>query len=84
MTINVRDKADERRYEAWVGDQLVAFAASKVTDGRIALTRTETAPAFRGRGVARAVVEQAPDSARERQLAVLPLLLRPEGDRRQS
>lgn len=69
---SVRDNPDEHRFEIHDDDQLAGFSEYKLTKGRIAFTHTEVDPAFSRRGLARQLVTEALDDARERGLAVLP------------
>ena len=71
--VEVADAPDEQRYEARIDGELAAFAEYRLRPGRIVFTHTETAPAFRGHGVADALVRSALDDVRRRGLAVKAL-----------
>ena len=68
----VRDNPAKHRYEIYDDDQLAGFSEYKLTGSRIAFTHTEVDPAFRGRSLARQLVDGELDDARRRGLAVLP------------
>ena len=59
----VIDDADAKRYELWVGDDRVGFAAYRREPGRVVFTHTVVDPAQGGHGygsrIARAVVTDA-------------------------
>jgi hypothetical protein len=72
MTVTVRDNPTEHRYEVFDGEDLAGYLAYKLTNEHIALTHTETDPAFRGRGLARQLVTEGLEDARRRGLTVSP------------
>ncbi|KNE79300.1 MULTISPECIES: GNAT family N-acetyltransferase [Streptomyces] len=73
MSTAVRDNPVGNRYEIHDGERLAGFSDYRLTDDRrIAFTRTETLPEFRGRGLAGRLVAGQLDDARRRGLAVLP------------
>ncbi len=72
MTVTVRDNPARRRFEVLDDDLVAGFAEYRIDSPRISFTHTETDPAFRGRGLARTLVEHALDDVRERGFAVLP------------
>lgn len=68
----VRNDAD-RRYEVHFGDVLAGFTAFRVdARGRVLFPHTEVDPAFRGRGLAQAVVAEAMEDAARRGDTVVP------------
>lgn len=72
MAIEVRDNPNEERFEAEVDGELAGFAAYRLRPGLIAFIHTEVGDAFEGQGVGSALVSQALDEARRRELEVLP------------
>jgi predicted GNAT family acetyltransferase len=72
MTSTVRNNPAESRYEVYDDEQLAGFAVYELDGQQIALTHTEVAPPFGGRGLARHLVTEALDDARHRGLGVLP------------
>jgi len=66
----VRDDAEQQRYEAVLDGQLAGVAEYVLDGGRIVFTHTEVDPAFGGRGVGGALVEAAVADATGRGLAV--------------
>lgn len=59
----ITDDDRSRRYELWVGDDRVGFAAYRREPGRVTFTHTVVDPAFEGHGygsaLARAVIADA-------------------------
>jgi predicted GNAT family acetyltransferase len=72
VTTTVSDNRTEGRYEIHEGDQLAGFAEYDLAQHTISFTHTEVDPGFSGRGLARQLVTEALDDARQRGLAVLP------------
>jgi predicted GNAT family acetyltransferase len=72
VSSTVRDNQAESRYEVYDDERLAGFAVYQLDGQQIALTHTEVAPAFGGRGLARQLVTEALDDARRRGLGVLP------------
>ena len=68
----VSDNPDEERYEATVDGALAGFVAYRSRPGLIAFIHTEVDDAFEGHGVGSAVVSEALEDARRRELEVLP------------
>jgi predicted GNAT family acetyltransferase len=66
------DNPERQRYEVYQDDTLAGFAEYRLRDGAIALTHTETDPAFAGQGLASALVRHALDKARDQGLSVVP------------
>ena len=60
----VQDQPGKQRYEAFLGDELVGFAAYELTPGLVVFTHTEVDEAFEGRGVGGALVQGALDDVR--------------------
>jgi len=69
----VTDAVERSRYEAHLGGELVGFLEYIAKHGRIALVHTEVFPEFEGQGVASALVRNALDDARARELRVIAL-----------
>ena len=57
FVVTLRDNADEHRFEAIVGDRVVAFADYRALRGRIVVLHTEVDTAFEGRGVGRRLAQ---------------------------
>jgi predicted GNAT family acetyltransferase len=72
MAVEVRDNADEQRYEAWVDGELAGFTTYRSRPGLIAFVHTEIESAFEGHGVGSALVKHELDDARRRGLDVMP------------
>jgi hypothetical protein len=73
MDIVVRDDPKDFRFVGSAGDDVAGVAYYRLRKGQIAFTHTEVDPAFRGQGVGAALAREALGSARQRDLAVLPL-----------
>ena len=73
-TIEVRDNADEHRFEAWVEGALAGFSEYIPRDGWLVFTHTEVVPAYEGQGVGSAIARWALDDVRgDSRRKVLPL-----------
>jgi hypothetical protein len=72
VAIEVRDNAEEQRYEAVVDGALAGFAAYRIHPGQIAFLHTEVEDAFEGHGVGSMLIREALDDARRRGFEVLP------------
>lgn len=72
MAIEVRDNADEHRFEAHVDGELGGFTEYRSKPGLIAFIHTEVDPAFEGQGIGSALIGEALDEVRDRGLDVLP------------
>jgi predicted GNAT family acetyltransferase len=70
QAVQVTDNAEHNRYEARIGDRVVAFSTYRILDGRVVFLHTETDEAFGGRGIAGALVRGALDEVRARGLRV--------------
>ena len=72
--ITVTRNDEEHRYEVHVGDVLAGFTTFRIDSrGRLLFPHTEVDPAFRGRGLAQAVVSEAMTDAARRGETVVPL-----------
>jgi uncharacterized protein len=63
-TIEVVDNPERRRFEVWVGGELVGRAAYRVEPGTVVFTHTEVNPELQGQGVASELARQALDLVR--------------------
>ncbi len=71
--ITVVRNDEDRRYEIHVGDVLAGFTTFRPdAQGRLRFPHTEVDPAFRGRGLAQAVVAEAMADAARRGESVVP------------
>ena len=73
MATEVTDVPDKRRYEVSSDGQAAGYAEYILTDTLITFTHTEIDPAFEGKGMGSALIREALDDVRARELAVLPL-----------
>ena len=69
----VADNADEQRYEARQGSDVVGFIAYRLDPGRMTLIHTEVAPALEGKGIASQLVTEALEDIRRRGLTLVPI-----------
>jgi len=69
----VRDNPDRHRFEIDLGDGSFAFAAYKLSPGKITFTHTEVPEDHEGQGLGTLLIRAALDSARERGLHVVPV-----------
>lgn len=73
-TIEVRNVADQSRYEVVVDGDVAGFAEYAAVRGeRIVFTHTEIAPAFEGRGLATRLIADALADARDREQVIVPI-----------
>ena len=72
MADEVRDNADERRYEIHSDGRLAGYLLYGSRPGLIALIHTEIKPEFEGGGLGGKLVRGALDDARDRGMSVLP------------
>jgi uncharacterized protein len=72
MELEVADHPEQERFEIHADGELAGFVDYRLHDGELALLHAETLSRFRHRGFAGRLVQFSLDSARERQLAVLP------------
>jgi predicted GNAT family acetyltransferase len=70
--LRIVDSADERRYEAYVGDRLAGLVTYRLRPGQIVFLHTEVLPAFEGRGIGSRLAAGVLDDARVRGLTVFP------------
>ena len=71
--MDIRDNPEKHRYEAVLADGSIAVSEYKLSPGKIILTHTEVPPEHEGEGIASALIRFALDSARARELEVVPL-----------
>lgn len=71
-TIDIVDNAGQSRFEARLGDD-IAVLEYRLYGDTITLRHTEVPPAFRAHGVAGKLARAALDSARARNLKVVPV-----------
>jgi len=72
MELKVVDNPDRERFEIRADGEIAGFVDYMVRDHEIAFLHTETDSRFRGHGIGGRLVQSSLDSARERDLAVLP------------
>ncbi|WP_165984918.1 GNAT family N-acetyltransferase [Streptomyces sp. YIM 98790] len=68
----ITDNGEQSRFELHVGDALVGFAEYRLGKARMTVTHTEIDPDYRGQGLASRLIRHVLDSARERELPVIP------------
>ena len=69
--LRVANNESESRFEATLDGTLAAVCDYRLADGAIIFPHTETMPAYRGRGIAAALVEFALRDARARGLRIV-------------
>jgi uncharacterized protein len=62
--LEIVDNADERRYEARIGEQLAGWVDYGRVGDRLVALHTEVPPEFGGRGIASALVRRVLDDVR--------------------
>jgi predicted GNAT family acetyltransferase len=72
MSIEVRDKPEDERYEVFLDGQPAGYTAYRRGDAEITLTHTEVDSRFKGRGVGSGLARGVLDDIRGSQLALLP------------
>lgn len=73
MDVEIRNAEDASRYELRVDGELASIATYRVfDDNTIVFPHTETAPRWRGRGLAEQVVGRALDDARAAGRSIVP------------
>jgi uncharacterized protein len=72
MDLQVTDNTDQSRFEIRADGELAGFVQYEVRDNEIDFTHTQTDDRFRGHGIAGRLVLSALETARERNLMVLP------------
>lgn len=70
--IEVRDTADEHRYELLVEGEIAGIASYRFDGARLTLTHTEVADAYEGQGLGSRLVAAALDDVRRRGITVVP------------
>jgi len=70
--VEVTHNAEKRRYELRVEGELASIAEYASNERVLVFDHTETSGNFRGRGLARRLVETALDDVRKRDLKVVP------------
>jgi predicted GNAT family acetyltransferase len=73
VELSIEDNADEERYEARLGTELVGFIVYRERPGRITLVHTEVFPEWEGQGIASRLVAGALDDIRRRGLTLVPV-----------
>ena len=68
--VQVRDNREGHRYEAVLGDHVVAWSDYRLVADRVVFLHTETDDALEGRGIGTRLVRGALDDARSRGLAI--------------
>jgi predicted GNAT family acetyltransferase len=71
--LTVTDNADERRYEARAGAEVIGFIDYRLAPGLIRLLHVEVDQEVEGEGVGSLLVARALDDIRRRGLKVVPL-----------
>ena len=72
MDVEVRDNPAEKRFEAWIDDELCGIAEYRLRPGAIVFTHTEVL--VEGKGVGSALARKALDAVRaDGELRVVPL-----------
>jgi predicted GNAT family acetyltransferase len=72
MQIGTTDNVDFSRFEVYADGRLAGYSSYRIRNGRMSMLHTWTDPGFQRRGLASAVVRAALESARLRNLKVLP------------
>jgi predicted GNAT family acetyltransferase len=62
--VEVRNNAEQNRYEAWLDGEVAGFAEYGLSDHAIVFTHTEVADRFEGKGVGSALARGALDDVR--------------------
>ncbi len=70
--IEITHNTDQHRYELRVDGELASVAEYTRAGGRFVFDHTETADAFRGRGLAEQLVRAALEDVRSRNAGVVP------------
>ena len=73
MATEVKDVPENNRYVITSDGEEAGFAEYILTDTMITFTHTEVEPAFEGKGIGGALVREALDDVRTRDLSVLPM-----------
>ncbi len=70
--LRVVDEPDERRFAAYLDDQLAGFVTYREVPGRIVLIHTEIDPASQGKGIGTRLARDVLDGIRSRGLLMTP------------
>lgn len=70
--VEIVDNPDAGRFEARVGNRVVAISTYKLTGKRAIFLHTETDDAYEGHGIGSTLVREALDTVRGRGLQVVP------------
>jgi hypothetical protein len=70
--VRVVDNRTEKRYEAWVGEELAAVAEYRRAPQRVIFFHTETDPAFSGKGIGQRLARAALDDVRAHGMVITP------------
>lgn len=70
--VTVTRNDDEARYEIRLGDALAGFAQFRLREGEIQFVHTEVDPAFRGKGLAQTLAEEALTDAAASGATIVP------------
>lgn len=73
MSIEIRDNAEQSRFEIVVDGVVAGFAEYRLTADKITFTHTEVGDAYEGQGLAGKLVARALDASRDTGLKVVPL-----------
>ena len=65
MTVEVEHNPTEHRYEVFADGELAGFASYREQDNNILFVHTAVEPAYRGRGLAHQLVDEALADVRE-------------------
>lgn len=69
----IRDNVEKHRFELDLGDGSLAIAVYELRPGQIVFIHTEVPKAHEGRGIGSALIRFALQSARDRELKVVPI-----------
>jgi predicted GNAT family acetyltransferase len=72
MQIRTTNNVELSRFEVYADGQLAGYSSYRIRNGRMSMLHTGTDPRFQRMGLASAVVRAALESARFRDLKVLP------------
>lgn len=72
MAIDVRDNAEDNRYEVFLDDELAGFSAYQRAGDEITVTHTEVDPKFEGKGIGSGLARGLLDDVRRSKLSLLP------------
>jgi len=72
-SLDIRDRADRHRYEAWLDGRLVGSSDYHVSGDSIAFTHAEVDPDFGGQGIGSALAQTSLEDARAADRRVEPV-----------